>query len=160
MSSIKAPQVYRTRSGLPVQLRPATPFDGRALRQFLAQLSEQDRAALAPLVENGDAGHSASFLAFEMDAGALVGVARLERDETGDCGRVTVRVRPDFQGRGLGWLLLDVLVREAGLSGVRQVVALQDRGDVAAIALECEQGFEIVADNDDPAQVVLSRPIA
>lgn len=159
MSSIKAPQVYRTRSGLPVQLRPATPFDGRALRQFLGQLAEQDRAALALLAAEGDAAHSTSFLAFEMDAGALVGVARLERDETGDCGQVTVRVRPDYQGRGLGWLLLDVLVREAGLCGVRQVVAMQDRGDVAAIALEREQGFEIMADNDDPAQVVLTRPI-
>jgi phosphinothricin acetyltransferase len=57
----------------------------------------------------------------------------------------SVYVRNDLRGLGLGRLLLDALVAEAGVRGFRQMIAvIGDSGNAASVKLHERAGFRLV----------------
>jgi len=169
MTTITAPEIFETRSGVQFQIRPATEFDEVQLGRFFDRVSEEDRRfrflaasqhvghqQLAPLVQV-DHFLSESFLAFEMKTGTLVATGQLVCDDALDTAEVAVSVIQDFRGRGVGWTMLDLLAREAEKRGVRRVIAIEDRANHAAIDLEREKGFVPEPFDGDPTLIVLSK---
>ncbi|PEQ13263.1 GNAT family N-acetyltransferase [Novosphingobium sp. PC22D] len=169
MATVSAPVQLATRSGIELQIRPATDFDELQLIRFFKQVSEDDRrfrfleaadhlghAQVEPLV-HVDHLRSESFLAFETGEGKLVATGQLVCDEKFETAEVAVSVRADFRGKGVGWAMLEKLADEAHRRGVRRVISIEDRANTAAIALEQECGFVAEPLALDPALVMLTK---
>jgi acetyltransferase len=164
-----APELVRTRSGIALSIRPATQADESLLEAFYEQVSDEDRRfrflnaqphvgheQIAPMLQT-DHFRSETFLAFRADTGELVAAGMLACDKPLECAEVAVSVRADHRGKGVGWAMLDLLAGEAHRRGVREVIAIEDRDNHAAIELEREKGFVPRAFDGDPQLVVLSR---
>lgn len=162
-------EIFVTRDAVQLAVRPAEPRDEPLLENFFENVDEADRRfrflsaqthvgheQLAPLVE-ADHWRTESFLAFDTVNGALVASALLACDTRMEVGEIAVSVRSDYKGRGVGWAMLDVLSRAAQERGLKQVIAIEDRENHAAIELERERGFEPKPFAGDPALVLLTK---
>ena len=158
-----------TRSGIQLDVRPATESDEPALAAFFDRVSDEDRrfrfltagkhvshSQLDPLV-HADHFRSESYLAFNRADGSLLASALLACDGPLDTAEVAVSIRSDCRHKGIGWALLDLLAREAQARGVRRVIAIEDRENHAAIELERQKGFVPEPSEGDPRLVVLAR---
>lgn len=158
-----------TRSGLALDVRPATEADEPALAAFFDKVSDDDRRfrfftagehvsheQLAPLI-HADHFRSESFLGFDAATGELAASALLACDARLDTGEVAISIREDYRGKGLGWALLDFLGSEAQRRGLRRVIAIESRDNHAAIELEREKGFVPETYDSDPTLVILSK---
>lgn len=133
---------------LPVRLRPIRPGDRPLIvaaferlseesryRRFFAPMKELTPAALAYLTEVDHHDHEA-VVALTREGGDLVGVARYVRSESDPTqAEAAVTVIDEWQGRGLGRLLLQRLARRARAAGVRQFTALVKVENPAALEL-------------------------
>ncbi|MBN8819379.1 MAG: GNAT family N-acetyltransferase [Sphingomonas sp.] len=159
----------KTRSGLELDARPATPDDEPALAALFDEVSDEDRRfrflsasrhvsheQLAPLVE-ADHQTSESYLAFDAATGLLIASGLFACDAAMDTAEVAVSVRKDYRAKGVGWALLDLLAEEAARRGARRVISIESRENHAAIELEREKGFVPEPCEDDPGVVILSR---
>jgi RimJ/RimL family protein N-acetyltransferase len=123
------------RDGTRVVLRPVRPNDKALLRAGFARLSEESRYRrfMSPVSELSDAQLAhlteldfdrhvawAAVLAEPGEDPAGIGIARYVRlpDEP-DVAEAAITVLDEYQGRGLGTLLLGVLAATAFLAGVR-----------------------------------------
>lgn len=142
-----------TRSGLAIDVRPATEADEPALAAFFDRVSDDDRRfrfftagehvsheQLAPLI-HADHFRSESFLGFDAASGELVASALLACDAALDTGEVAISIRQDYKGRGVGWALLDFLGEEAQRRGLRRVIAIEARDNHAAIELNARKAL-------------------
>jgi GNAT superfamily N-acetyltransferase len=72
-------------------------------------------------------------------------------------------VEPEFQGRGIGGLLLDVVERRAAKTGAAEVALDTSEHATGLIALYRRRGYEVVAreswDVTNYASVIMRKPI-
>jgi len=119
--------------GTTARLRPITPDDAEALRAFHGRLSQQSIVLrfFGPHPRLSDAeverfthvdGADRVALVAER-AGALVAVARYDRSPGSDDAEVAFVVADEFQGRGLGTILLEHLASAARRHGIGRFVA-------------------------------------
>jgi acetyltransferase len=158
-----------TRDGVTLCVRPAEPADAAALEAFFDGVSDEDRrfrfltavrhvgpGQISALTQV-DHWRTESFVAFDKADNALVASAMLACDAAMETGEVAISIHRAYRGRGLGWTLLDMVAREAQRRGVKRVVAIEDRDNHAAIALEREKGFEAHGLDGDPHLVMLEK---
>ena len=163
------PELVGTRSGIALSIRPATQADEDLLKVFYELVSEADRRfrflsaqphvgheQIAQMLQT-DHFRTETFLAIRADTGELVATGMLACDKPLECAEVAVSVRADHRGKGVGWAMLDLLAAEACRRGVREVIAIEDRDNHAAIELEREKGFVPRAFEGDPHLVVLAK---
>jgi GNAT superfamily N-acetyltransferase len=125
------------RDGSTVRVRQARRSDGPLLRRGFEQLSDESRYRrfLTPMPELTedmaryltaiDHHDHEAIVALDAQTGEGVGVARYVRDLTRrDTAEVAVTVIDDWQGRGLGTLLLEVLGGRARAEGIGTFTAL------------------------------------
>ena len=162
-----------TQSGLHVLIRPIRPVDEPALAEFQTRLTAEDIRFrfLAPRKEFShktnarftqiDYGRAMAFVAFREDQSELLGVARLAADPDYVSAEYAVIVRSDLKGAGLGWTLMQHLIRYAESEGLRDL-----HGDVLAanermLKMCRELGFDIAIDPEDLAlrKVRLKLPL-
>lgn len=121
--------------GTRVVMRPIEPLDKAAIREGFDHLSEESRyrrfmggvkrltdPILVALTEVDHTNHEAWVAYAPYDRGAPgVGVARYVRlrDEP-DVAEPAVTVIDEYQGRGLGTMMMDVLARDAFAHGIRR----------------------------------------
>jgi acetyltransferase len=166
---IDQPRHLTTRSGLVIEVRPATAQDAPALARFFDEVSDEDRrfrflaacrhvsAEQIDALTHPDHFRTESFLAYEPVRGELVASAMLACDGRLDTAELAVSIRRDHRGMGLGWALLDLLAHEAERRGVARVISIESRANHAAIDLEREKGFTPEPLEGDPTLVLLSR---
>jgi RimJ/RimL family protein N-acetyltransferase len=126
------------RDGRRVQIRPIIPADRRHLVSGLAQMSERSRYLrfhgpirrfadnqLKFLTELDYCSHMAwGAVALDEPGEPGVAVARYVRDqEDVDCAEAAITVLDDYQGNGLGTLLMDTLLLSAYQNGIERLVA-------------------------------------
>ncbi len=117
-------------------MRPIEPTDKAALRAALDRLSEQSRyqrfmtaiselsdTQVAYLTEIDHHDHEA-LVAFDRDGGDMVGVARFVRLDDTEAAEAAVTVVDDWQGRGLGTAVCQLLAERAREEGVPKLTAL------------------------------------
>ncbi|MBH0113181.1 GNAT family N-acetyltransferase [Novosphingobium sp. YJ-S2-02] len=168
MSTITA-TTLPTRSGIEIDVRPATEDDIGLLTAFFDRVSAEDRRfrflaaaahvsadQLAPLVK-ADHFRTESWLGFNKETSELVASGLLACDGPMETGEIAISVSASHRGKGVGWAMLDFLGTQARERGCRKVIAIESRDNHAAIELEREKGFKPEPFEGDPTLVILSK---
>ena len=87
-----------------------TPEDLRL--RFFAPVKEFSHAFIARFTQI-DYARAMAFIAIDEATGAMLGVVRLHADANYDSGEYAILVRSDLKGRGLGWLLMQLIIEYA-----------------------------------------------
>ena len=158
-----------TRSGIELEVRPATEADEADLAAFFDRVSDEDRRfrflaaadhvsheQLEPLVHT-DHFRTESWLGINKASGQIVASGLLACDGPLDTAEVAISVCGDHRGKGIGWAMLDFLAKQADIRGCRRVIAIESRHNHAAIELEREKGFTPEPFEGDPSLVILSK---
>jgi acetyltransferase len=91
-----------------------------------------------------------AFIAIEESSGKMLGVVRLHADANYDSGEYAILVRSDLKGRGLGYLLMQMIIEYARAEGIKSIEAQVLSENSAMLAMCRELGFAIAPDPRDP----------
>jgi acetyltransferase len=147
--------------GTAVFVRPVRPEDEPLYGPFFAGVTAQDLRMrfFAPIKEfthafiarltQIDYARAMAFVGIEESSGQLLGVVRLHANANYDCGEFAILVRSDLKGRGLGWLLMQMIIEYARTEGIGTIEGQVLRENTSMLAMCRELGFQIAADPDD-----------
>ena len=142
-------------------LRPVRPNDDRLIRDLFVHVSKEDlrlrffdsikevSPALMSKLTQLDYSRAMAFVAIDESDGHTLGVVRLHADEVGETAEYAIVIRSDLKGRGLGWLLMQLIIEYAtseNLKGLHGEI-LQEN----AVMLKMCQGlgFQIKTNAED-----------
>lgn len=158
-----------TRSGIELDVRPATEADEPGLTAFFDRVTDEDRRfrflaaaehvgheQLEPLLHT-DHFRTESWLGVNKASGEIVASGLLACDGPLDTGEIAISVCGDHRGKGIGWAMLDFLARQAEARGCRRAISIESRDNYAAIEVERDRGFRPEPFEGDPTLVVLSK---
>jgi RimJ/RimL family protein N-acetyltransferase len=103
-------------------LRPVKPTDDRLIRDLFAHISREDlrlrffnslkevSPALMNKLTQLDYSRAMAFVAIDESDGHTLGVVRLQVDEVDDTAEYAIVIRSDIKGRGLGWLMMQLII--------------------------------------------------
>jgi acetyltransferase len=147
--------------GVAIFVRPVRPEDEPLYGPFFAAVTAQDlrmrffapvkeftHAFMARLTQI-DYARAMAFIAIEESCGQLLGVVRLHANANYDSGEFAILVRSDLKGRGLGWLLMQMIIDYARTEGIATVEGQVLRENTSMLAMCRELGFQIAADPAD-----------
>ena len=149
------------RDGTAILVRPVRPEDEPLYGPFLAAVTQQDLRLrfFAPVKEFGhtfvarftqiDYARAMAFIALEESPGNMLGVVRLHADANYERGEYAVLVRSDLKGRGLGYLLMGMIIEYARAEGLRLIEGQVLSENTAMLGMCRELGFHIASDPDD-----------
>ena len=152
----------RLREGTEILVRPVRPEDEPLYGPFFAAVTQQDLRLrfFAPVKEFGhsfiarftqiDYARAMAFIAIEESSGKMLGVVRLHADANYDSGEYAILVRSDLKGRGLGCLLMQMIIEYARAEGIKSIEAQVLSENSAMLAMCRELGFAITPDPRDP----------
>jgi acetyltransferase len=144
-----------------VFVRPIRPEDEPLIHEFLRHVTANDLRLrfFAPIKEfthqfiarltQLDYARAMAFVTFDEASNELVGVVRIHSDSIYESGEYAILLRSDLKGRGLGWMLMQLIIEYARSEGLKEI-----SGDVLyenAVMLEmCRSlGFEVKSDPDE-----------
>lgn len=124
--------------------------------RFFAPVREFSHAFLARLTQL-DYARAMEFAAFEVDTGTLLGGVRLHCDPDHGSGEYAVLVRSDLKGKGLGWVLMSLIIDYARADGINTITGEVLRENHPMLDLCRSLGFVVHPSPDDDAvmEVVL-----
>ena len=149
--------------GTAILMRPVRPEDEALFREFFANVTQEDLRLrfFAPLKEFShsfiarltqiDYARAMAFIAIEENSGKMLGGARLHANGSRDRGEYAILVRSDLKGRGIGWLLMQLLIEYARAEGIREIQGQVLSENTTMLRMCRELGFEIAHDPEDPA---------
>jgi len=158
----------RLRDGTAVFIRPVRPEDEPLYPPFFSCVSQEDLRLrfFAPIKEfthafiarftQLDYARAMAFIALDEASGRMLGVVRLHADSNYESGEYAVLVRSDLKGRGLGWMLMQLIVDYARAEGLRSIAGQVLRDNTTMLAMCRELGFALTSDPDD-ADICLAR---
>lgn len=157
------------RDGTRVLIRPMRKEDAPLEREFLERLSPESRAyrflgqvkvsdELVSRLTDIDRGRDMVFVALRHDAGEKkeVGVSRFCLSEDGATCECAVAVSDEWQGRGLGHLLMRHLIEAARQRGIKRMFSVDTATNRQMRDLAAGLGFEHKINADYPSEVVYS----
>ena len=167
--------VVRLIDGSRITLRPTLPQDLELQREFFRSLSTEGRYRrfMVPLNElpevvaqrfiSIDYRSHVALLAEVFDDGReiMIGEARYVLDEHDPAtSEFALAVADDWQGRGVGRVLLARLEREAAASGIRRMLADTLYDNKAMRALAASSGYTVRANREDARLVRLEKQLS
>jgi acetyltransferase len=150
------------RDGTKILVRPVRPEDEALYPPFLAAVTQQDLRLrfFAPVKEFGhtfiarftqiDYARAMAFIAIEEPSGNMLGVVRLHADANYERGEYAILVRSDLKGRGLGYLLMQMIIDYARAEDLKAIEGQVLRENAAMLAMCREFGFSLSPDPNDP----------
>ena len=155
------------RDGTPIIIRPVRPEDEPLYPPFFAAVTPEDLRLrfFAPVKEFShafiarftqlDYARAMAFLAIESTSGAILGVVRLHSDAEYRNGEYAVLVRSDLKSRGLGWLLMQLIVEYARSEGLRTISGQVLRENATMLQMCRELGFKIENDPEERSAMLV-----
>jgi GNAT superfamily N-acetyltransferase len=153
--------------GRMVNIRPLTQEDDSLELDLLQRCSAQTRrfrflgsvqptTKLAKQLTTLDADHDLAFVATLVEDGSehAIGVSRYRTGEDCISGECAIMVRDDFQGCGLGVILMRHLIDVARSRGVKTLMSIDSAENHRMRELADFFGFERHTDAEDAAQVI------
>lgn len=136
--------------GLIARLSP----ESRRMR-FLGGVSESNEAMIHELTDL-DYGHEMAFVALVQEAGKTlgIGVSRYNLAADGKACECAVAVSDEWQGKGLGTLLMRHLIEIARQHGIRSMFSIDSANNSRMRNLARDLGFTHERDPHDPTQVI------
>jgi acetyltransferase len=159
------------RDGTRILVRPVRPEDEPLYGPFFAAVTEQDLRLrfFAPVKEFGhtfiarftqiDYARAMAFIAVEVASGKLLGVVGLHADANYDSGEYAILVRSDTKGRGLGYLLMQMIIEYAHTEDLKTIEGQVLSENTAMLEMCKEFGFDIMPDPRDPNTCIVRLAI-
>jgi acetyltransferase len=97
-----------------------------------------------------DYARAMAFIAIEETSRKMLGVVRLHADANYERGEYAILVCSDLKGRGLGYLLMQMIIDYARAEGLKAIEGQVLGENVTMLAMCRELGFEIATDPQDP----------
>ena len=160
----------RARDGTVVELRPVRPEDEPLLHDLAAHMSPEDLRlrfftpvrglthAVAARLTQIDYDREMALLA--RHEGVVLGIAHFFADPDRQSAEYAIAVRSDWQGRGVGYLLMTRLINVARQCGVGELVGEVLRENGSMLEMCRTLGFTIAPDPDDEAVLRVRKPLA
>jgi acetyltransferase len=149
------------RDGTAILVRPVRPEDEPLYEPFFEKVTAEDLRLrfFAPVKEFGhafvarftqiDYARAMAFIAVAESSGEMLGVVRLHADANYERGEYAILVRSDLKGRGLGYLLMQLIIDYARAEGLRRIEGQVLRENTAMLEMCRKLGFEIASDPHD-----------
>lgn len=161
----------RLRDGRPIRVRPIRPGDAEAVQAFVRGLSEISRrlrffASIRELtpgmlerLTDIDAGSDRVLIVRSEDAGVdrIVALAQYAADDDGESCDLALVIADDWQGLGLGALLMDTLLETARNAGFARAEADVLRDNDGMLGLARAFGFAVTRSPIDATMVRIVR---
>ena len=96
-----------------------------------------------------DYARAMAFIAIEETTGAMLGVVRLHADANYDTGEYAILLRSDLKGRGLGWLLMEMIIEYARAEGLRSIHGQVLQENTTMLEMCRNLGFKIGLDPEE-----------
>ena len=90
----------------------------------------------------------------------MLGVVRLHANANYDTGEYAILVRSDMKGKGLGWLLMQMILEYSRAEGLKTIEGQVLRENVTMLAMCRELGFDIAIDPNDVDVWLVRKDIA
>jgi len=160
-------QLVLLSDGRPIFVRPVRPDDDELFRNFAKGLSAVDarQRFFVPKKELSDAdldrlvhidyGRAMAFVAIEESSGRMIGVVRLHAESSRESREFAVTVRSDFQGHGLGRMLMQLIIEYARSLGLRFIDGRVLHENKAMLKLCRELGFALLMDPEDAGVTIV-----
>ncbi len=142
-------------------IRPLRPEDELLLLNFLEKITADDlrlrffapvrhfsHAFLARLTQL-DYARAIAFAALDEASGDLLGVVRLHADANYENAEYAVLVRSDLKGRGIGWKLMDLIIRYGKSEKLRRIEGQVLQENTTMLEMCRQLGFQITDDPHD-----------
>jgi acetyltransferase len=97
-----------------------------------------------------------ALVAIDEASGEMLGAVRIHSDANFDKGEYGILVRSDLKGRGLGWLLMQLIIAYSGSVGLKTIEGQVLRENQRMLAMCQELGFAIQSDPDDATLRIVS----
>jgi acetyltransferase len=141
-----------------IMVRPIRPEDEPLIYEFLRQVTKKDlrlrffavmkqfsHEFIARLTQL-DYARAMAFVAFDEATHEMVGVVRIHSDSIYETGEYAILLRSDLKGRGLGWMLMQLIIDYAKSEGLKHVVGDVLSENTVMLAMCRNLGFEITND--------------
>ena len=113
---------------------------------FIARLTQIDYA------------RAMAFIAIEEASGKMLGVVRLHANANYDTGEYAILVRSDMKGKGLGWLLMQMILEYSRAEGLKTIEGQVLRDNVTMLGMCRELGFDITTDPERRGRLAGATP--
>jgi acetyltransferase len=157
--------------GTKIFVRPLRPEDEDRLRGFLEKITPDDlrlrffapvrhfsHAFLARLTQL-DYARAIAFIALDAASGAPMAVVRLHADSNYEKGEYAVLVRSDLKGRGIGWKLMELIIRYGRSEKLKTIEGQVLQENTTMLDMCRHLGFEISDDPDDRTMKIVRLPL-
>jgi len=154
--------------GTHLLVRPIRPEDEELVRRFFGHVTADDLRLrfFAPVKDIGhafiarltqlDYARAMAFIAIDESSGEMLGGVRLHADANYENAEYAILVRSDLKGRGIGWLLMKMLIEYARSEGIRRIEGQVLRENTTMLTMCAELGFRAAADPNDPGLLDVS----
>jgi acetyltransferase len=149
------------RDGTKILVRPVRPEDEPLYGPFFSAVTAEDLRLrfFAPVKEFGhtfiarftqiDYARAIAFIAVEEASGKMLGVVRMHADANYERGEYAILVRSDVKGRGLGYLLMQIIIEYARAEGLKTIEGQVLSENTTMLAMCRELGFSVSSDPND-----------
>jgi acetyltransferase len=154
--------------GRRVFVRPLRPEDEAMVRAFFGRVTQEDlrlrffapvkdfsHAFIARLTQL-DYGRAMAFAAIDEACGDLLGIVRIHADANYECGEYAILLRSDLKGHGLGWELMQLIIRYARSEGLNRIEGQVLRENSTMLQMCRELGFRIESDPEEPTICIVT----
>jgi RimJ/RimL family protein N-acetyltransferase len=157
--------------GTPVLVRRLVAQDDGFYRAFLNEVSEEDLRLrffgsmhqvsedLIDKLLHYDPTRAMAFVAVDKQSGGILGVVRLHDDAAGVNAEFAILVRSRIKDRGVGWLLMQHMIRFATWKGLKAVQGQVLASNTAMLVMCAELGFHLAQDPSDPGVRTVTLPV-
>jgi acetyltransferase len=157
--------------GRRVFVRPLRPEDEAMVRAFFGRVTQEDlrlrffapvkdfsHAFIARLTQL-DYGRAMAFAAIDEASGDLLGIVRMHADANYECGEYAILLRSDLKGHGLGWELMQLIIRYARSEGLNRIEGQVLRENSTMLQMCRELGFRVEGDPEEPGICIVTLPL-
>jgi acetyltransferase len=127
--------------------------------RFFAPVKEFSHAFIARLTQL-DYARAMAFAAISESDGQLLGVVRMHADANYETGEYAILLRSDLQGHGLGWTMMDWIIRYARAEGLRSLKGQVLRENVRMLKMCRELGFTVTPAESDKDVLDVTLPLS
>jgi len=161
-------QRFTLQDGTPILVRPLRPEDEPLLHTFHERVTAEDlRLRFFALIKDFshvflarltqlDYAREMAFAALDGTTGEIIGVIRLHADANYEKAEYAILIRSDVKGRGLGWKLMELMIRYARSEGLKQIDGQVLRENTMMLQMCHEFGFQVADDPGDRTVKIVS----